>query len=162
MEKKSMKRIILAALLMLSTAGLKAQDCELLVLPFFKNDRAAMEEYARNYPEKFAFRCIYARSAFYESDTIPAGAEVFGIEKVQNVFTGKFLDSNYVVDLNTLSFYAYNFKDLQLGYTSTSQVICFATPASAHPYLVLRSILQMGGMSENLWYEELKRMSENR
>lgn len=157
-----MKKVAMLTVMFIMAIGAKAQDCEVLVLPYFNNDRAAMEEYARNYPEKFAFRCIYARSAFYESDTIPAGAEVIGIEKVRNVFTGKFLDRSYVVDLNTLSFYAYNFKDIQLGYTSTSQVICFTTPASAHPYLVLRSILQMGGMSENLWYEELKRMSDNK
>ena len=38
-----MKKMIFAAALMMVATGLKAQDCDALVLPWFGNDRVAME-----------------------------------------------------------------------------------------------------------------------
>ena len=147
--------MVFLAVMIMTAIGLKAQDCESLVLPYFNNDRAKMESYMQQVPEKFQFRCAYARSAFYESDTIPTGAEVLSINVVQDAFTGSPLSENHVVNLETLSYYAYNFLALQTQYPSADQVICFTTPASAHPYLILRSLHQIGGIVDKIWSEEI-------
>lgn len=121
-------------------AGASAQNCDVIMLPYFGGDADRMAEYPA---EKLDWRCRYARAAFYESDTVPSFAYVYSIADVTNRATGENLTEDYVVDLSTLSYYGYNFNDLQLQYKSPRQVLCFRTPASAHPYLVLRSITDM-------------------
>lgn len=135
-----MKRIVFLAALLMGALGAKAQSCETLVLPFFNWDVNAMNEYPE---EKFEWRCAYARAAFYESDTIPAGAEVYSISEVVSKEDGNNLTQDFQVDLKTLSFYAYNFVSFQQQYPRGNVTICFTTPASEHPYLVLRSIDEM-------------------
>lgn len=126
--------------MLLAFAGAQAQSCEDIMLPYFNYDTARMDDYPA---EKLDWRCRYARNAFYESDTVPQFASVRSITEVTNRFTGVALPANYVVDLTTLSYYAYNFLDLQHQYKSPREVICFSTPSSTHPYLVLRSISEM-------------------
>lgn len=131
---------------MMGAISLKAQSCETIMLPFFNGDVMAMN----NYPdEKFEWCCAYARAAFYVSDEIPAGAEVYQITSVVSKEDGVSLPQDYQVDLTTLSYYAYNFKELQLQYPKGNVTICFATPASEHPYLVLRSLDEMYAIAEN-------------
>lgn len=130
--------------------SLKAQDCDVLLLPYFQNDREALEEYRAVAPEKIEWRCAYARSCFYVSDVVPEGAEVHKISEVRAVFSGEFLPENFEVDLNTLSVYAYNFRSFQNNYPAGNKEICFSTPASSHPYLVLRSVNQVYLLTESL------------
>ena len=140
-----MKKMLLTVSLLLAGIVVQAQDCEALVLPCFNNDRNALA----NYPaEKLLYRCLLAQSAFYESDTIPAGAEVMDISNVVEYATGKKLSSNIVIDLNTFSFYAYNFAEIQVRHNSVTERTCFATPRSKHPYLVLRSANEMRDAAE--------------
>lgn len=127
-----------AALLVM--VGVKAQDCETIMLPFFGGDASRMASYPA---EKLEWRCRFAKAAFYESDTVPAGAEVYAIYAVKEIATGVALPADYVVDLSRLSYYAYNFRELQQNYRRCSKVLCFETPGSAHRYLVLRSIDEM-------------------
>lgn len=138
-----MKKLVIIAALLMAVAGVKAQDCEALVLPYFGNDATRMARYQTEAPYKFEWRCAYAKAAFYESDTVPAGADVFQITEVSNKFTGKTISANYQVDLNVLSYYTYDFINFQLRYPTGDKTLCFATPASVHPYLVLRSITDM-------------------
>lgn len=145
-----MKKMIFAAALMMVATGLKAQDCDALVLPWFGNDRVAMEKYKAEAPYKFEWRCAFAQAAFYEADSIPEGAEVFKISEVKNKFTGAPLNANYRVDLATLSYYAYTFFDFQLRYPTGDQTLCFATPGSEHPYLVLRSTSDMHALANEM------------
>ena len=84
------------------------------------------------------------------SDAIPAGAEVYSITAVAGKADGQHLAENYQVDLTTLSYYAYNFKELQQQYPNVNVTICFTTPASEHPYLVLRSIDEMFKMADSI------------
>lgn len=141
-----MKKIVLIAALMASVIGLKAQNCEQLMLPYFNGDANAMAGYPQ---EKFEWRCAFARAAFYESDTVPAGAEVYPITEVQSYADGTNLTADFVVDLSTLSFYAYTFKEIQLRYSKCNVTIAFSTPASEHRYLILRSINDMFAMAES-------------
>lgn len=137
-----MKKMVMIAALVMAATGIKAQNCDAIMLPYFGNDRAQMEVYMTEAPYKYEWRCAYAQAAFYESDTVPANVEVFRITDVKDL-SGRALNDNFVVDLNTLSYYAYNFKDFQLRYPHGDKVVCFATPRSAHPYLVLRSMEEM-------------------
>ena len=146
--KKNMKKIIVIAALFMTAVGAKAQDCEAIMLPYFKGNVERMEAYRTVAPEKFMCRCVYAHAAFYESDTIPAGAEVMDISKVVEYATGKPIPNDIVIDLNTLSFYAYSFGQIQVRNNSLTERTCFSTPRSKHPYLVLRSALEMHEASE--------------
>ena len=132
---------------MMCALGMKAQSCETIMLPFFNGDEDAMNEYD---VDKLKWRCAFGRAAFYVSDTIPAGAEVYSITQVVSK-DGQSLPEDYRVDLTTLSFYAYNFKELQLQYPKGKVIICFTTPASEHPYLVLRSIDEMFIIADNTY-----------
>ncbi len=126
--------------MMASAIGLKAQDCDAILLPYFNNNREALENMAA---AKLDQICRYARNAFYESDTIPAGAHVMPITDVKDKLNNVPLPANLVVNLETLSYYQYNFGYLQRLYPKPDAVICFTTPSSTHPYLVLRSIDEM-------------------
>lgn len=125
------------AAMLLAMAGAKAQDCEALVLPFFGGNAERMAQYPA---EKLAYRCQYARNAFYVSDTVPAGVQVIEISEVKEKLTGKNLPANIRIDLATFSYYAYDFIDFQTRYPKCDVTLCFHTPGSEHPYLVLRSI----------------------
>lgn len=142
-----MKRIVLLAALMIGAMSMKAQSCETIMLPYFNGDVNAMNAYP---DEKYEWRCAFGRAAFYVSDVIPAGAEVYSITAVTSRADGQSLPDNYQVDLTTLSYYAYNFKDLQLQYPKGNVTICFTTPASEHPYLVLRPMDEMYTMADSI------------
>ncbi len=143
-------KLLLAIFLLAGMTAVKAQDCEAIVLPYFKGDVARMERYKSMAPEKFEYRCAYARAAFYESDTVPAGVEVYPIERVQSHATGEYLPHNYVVDLFVLSYYAYNFYYFQTIHNTVDETVCFTTPGSAHPYLVVRSLDEIDQMVKGI------------
>lgn len=138
-----MKKLVIFAALFMLALGAKAQDCEAIMLPYFNGNVESMEDYRNVAPEKFMTRCVYAQAAFYESDEVPAGMDVFSITEVRNKVTGAALPSDFVVDLYTLSYYAYNFGSFQVRKNSIYDGACFATPGSKHPYLVLRSLSEM-------------------
>lgn len=148
-----MKKIIVIAALFMAAFGAYAQDCEAIMLPYFKGNVERMISYRDNTPDKFMYRCIYAQSAFYESDTIPEGTEVLNISQVKEWLTGNFLPLDIVIDLNTFSFYAYNFGQIQVRHDSVTERTCFATPGSHHPYLVLRSVNEMNELTDRLFKE---------
>ena len=152
-----MKRIVLVATLMMAVSGMKAQDCDAIMLPFFRGTVAAMNNYKYQAPDKFEYRCTYARSAFIESDTIPSNVSVYDISQVQNRHTAEYLPQDFVIDLNTLSYYAYNFQSFQMKYRRGNVTLCFSTPSSTHPYLVLRSIedsFQLASEMEAAYYQD--------
>lgn len=131
-----MKRILLLGLMTVASLWAVAQDCEALLLPFF----GSAERMQACPPDKLQYHCMWAQAALYESDTVPAGAELHSITEVKHKTTGEALPVDFVVDLNTLSYHAYNFYDgFQAQYHRNDRTFCFSTPASSHPYLVLRS-----------------------
>lgn len=130
---------------MLAMASAGAQNCDAIMLPYFGGDADRMAEYPA---EKLDWRCRYARNAFYVSDTVPMFANVYSIADVKDIVTGENLPENFVVDLTTLSYYGYTFQQLQLQYKDTHEELCFRTPGSEHPYLVLRSLYEMYARTE--------------
>lgn len=150
-----MKRIVMFAVMALALGfgGLKAQDCRAMVLPLFNGDEERMNDYPA---EKLEWRCKYARNAFYVSDTVPQGAVVMSITEVRNRQTGEYMTNETSIDLTTISYYAYNFNEMQLQYPKCNVTICYTTPGAAHPYLVLRSI------DETYFRTEFPEMYENK
>ena len=141
-----MKKIILLIAVLTTVVAVKAQDCRALVLPKFNYDTNLVD----NYPnDKLNYYCAYARAAFYESDTVPTGVDIYNIGEVIDNRTGESLGNNYIVDLNTLNYFAYNFKSFHMRYRQTTKTIAFATPRSSHPYLIMRSISDMNSIAYN-------------
>lgn len=133
----NMKRFIPIVAFMLVVMSAGAQNCESIVLPLFGNDTARMALYP---VDKVMYHCFYSQASFYESDAVPAGVDVYSISEVKETYGTNHLPQDYVVDLTTLSYYAYNFLSFQHRYPHGNVTICFSTPSSTHPYLVLRSI----------------------
>lgn len=131
--------------MLMAAAGIKAQDCETIMLPYFGGSHERMADYPA---EKLEWRCNYARNAFYVTDEMPEKALLYSIEEVKDRWTGVALPRDFKVDLNTLSYYGYNFQDIQLKYKDLNTTICFVTPGSAHKYLVLRSLNDMYAITE--------------
>jgi len=136
-KSKDMKRVIILAIMLASFVGVRAQDCFTRVLPRFQNDSTIMAQYPM---DKIMYWCYYSQVSLYESDTIPTGVDVYNISQVHEVYGDAYLPQSYVVDLTTLNYFAYNFLEFQHMYPTGSTTICFATPSSTHPYLVLRSL----------------------
>lgn len=133
-----MKRVVLAVALIVSALGLKAQNCDAIVLPYFRGDVARMEEYKSLAPEKFEYRCMISQSMMDVSDTIPQGALTFNINELTDILTGEKLPADFVVDINTMSYYQYNFRDFLAQLPSHREgMVCFSAPASEHPYLII-------------------------
>lgn len=132
-----MKKVIFIVLVTVMAVGAKAQDCRAIVLPMFRYDTARLDQYPA---DKLEYRCHFSQASFYESDTVPQGVDVYNISEVRETYGTVHLPQNYVVDLSALSYYAYNFVEFQYRYPTTETTICFSTPSSTHPYLVLRSI----------------------
>lgn len=147
-----MKKLIFIGMFVALGVAAMAQNCDSIVLPYFGGDVTKMEQYRSMAPEKFQYRCLYATSAFEEADSVPAGAEVIQISRVQSRLTGESLTNGFVVDLLTLSYYAYNFNEFQAAYPDRNKVLYFSTPASTHPYLVLHSLNTMLSVA-NQWWE---------
>lgn len=151
-----MKRLFLGGLLLFAAIGsLKAQDCEALVLPYFNNNAQQMADYPQ---PKLFYRCTYAQEAFYESDTIPLGAIMYSVTEIKDRFTGTALTLDFVFDKATFSVYQYNFIELQNLYASEHTVLCFATPASQHPYLVFRSPSDLLARTSQIYEDYVKGM----
>lgn len=132
----NMKKILLfAAILFVGAAQLRAQDCAAITLPYFHGDEEAQQAYPK---EKLEWRCAYARNSFYTTDSIPQGVRVHQISEVEDVATGLHLNQNVKIDLNTFSYYAYNFADFQ--YADFYNEIYFETPGCSFGYLVVRTI----------------------
>lgn len=152
-----MKRIILTAALLLGALGLKAQDCDAIMLPYFNNNKSQMENYKNEAREKFDCRCTFAITAFSEEDVLPEGVKVYDISDVKDRFTGAHLPSDFVVDLRTLSYYGYNFSSFHDPDDIMAEVY-FRTPGSAHPYLKLHSSAEMNQVASRQYEEAVKKM----
>ncbi|MBQ9546850.1 MAG: hypothetical protein IJU90_06155 [Bacteroidales bacterium] len=129
--------IFILFLLGMSYAFAQQDNCRNIVLPMFGYDEAKMDEYP---DDKLQLDCAFSRNGFYVSDTIPTNAAVYEISDVVSRATNEHLPSDYVVNLKDLSYYAYNFHDFR--YQNYEVPICFRTPGSAHPYLVLRTYIE--------------------
>lgn len=132
-----MKKICFITLVLFSFNMLNAQNCREIALPYFNNNEALLD----NCPaEKLDWICSYAHNAFYFTNDVPQGAKVFNISELKNVTTNEQFSAS-VVDLNTLNYYAFDFKRFQ--FQDFYHTIYFAIPNEDFHYLAVRSQQEM-------------------
>lgn len=115
------------------SSNLFAQNCEAIVAPYLSINGIDRSEY----PEpKFEWRCKFSRSAFYVCDSVPANATVIPITELTNLLTGNHVQDHFVIDLNTLSYWGYDFVNFhKVDYFNT---IYFDTHNATNRYLAMR------------------------
>ena len=131
-----MKRILLTILLLtVFSVSLCAQNCDEIVLPHVNYDRAKLEQMPK---DKVQWYCNFSRNSFFVTNDVPAGSVVHDIRDVVYKKTGAKIGEGFVVNLESLSYYAYNFSEFQ--YQNYEKTIYFHTPGSTYKYLGLYSI----------------------
>ena len=104
-----MKKIIftvLAVIVLGLTNMSQAQDCRAIVRPMY----ILRQIDSTTYPaEKEAYFCQISQNAFYLTQQVPSGATVYNLSELTNTITGERLSQNFEVDLNTLSYWQYDF-----------------------------------------------------
>lgn len=131
-----MKKVILIGIFaMAMVAGkLQAQDCEYIVGARYGFNKAVLEQMPL---AKLDWYCRFSQNTFFEADAVPEGARVYSITEVQNVRTGAYLTNDFVVNMDSLSIYEYNFRKFHTS--SEGEPIYYSTPHSSKPYLGVRS-----------------------
>ena len=109
-----MKRILLTAvavLLLGAAANAQSQrDCAAIVRDYYLTSGNDPETYPA---DKAEYRCRFSANAFYLTTDLPNGCTVFMFTDLTNLITGEHPAPVETVDLNTFSYYTYNFLDLQ-------------------------------------------------
>lgn len=124
-----------AIILMGWASQAKAQDCDAILQPLY----ALLGTTAETYPEdKAAERCLFSQNSFYLTNDLPHGATIFRLTELTDKLTGQKVADDFTVDLNTFSYYQYNFYDFQRQ--DFNRTIYFQIgPRSRHEYLAVRS-----------------------
>jgi len=131
---KKILAMVMFALLLGVVSQLKAQDCNALVLPHVGYNQTMLDEMPA---VKIAWYCAFSRNSFFFTNEVPEGAAVYNISDVVNDRTKEHLPVNYVVDVNVMSFYAYNFDHFQSLHFN--QKVYFRIGNSDYHYLGLYS-----------------------
>lgn len=131
-----MKKVIFTLIILTGLAGTAmAQDCEAIVGPFL---------YLRgiepsDYPEgKFEYRCTFSRNTFFLTDQVPQGSTIRDISELTDKMTDRNLAENFVVDLNTISLYRYDFERFQKGKDAERTIYFRLKGSNTHRYLGVR------------------------
>lgn len=135
-------RIVLIVMFLAVCGQAMSQDCRAIVMPKYGNNEDAFNRVPEGKVEVF---CNYSQAMFYETDSLPKDAYVYSISELVSRLDGQHIDKGFVVDLNTLSYYEYNFSDFQVKHFYSH--IYFSTPASAHKYLGVRTMEEALKMS---------------
>lgn len=85
----------------------QAQDCSAIVRPM-----CILRGIDTNtYPiEKLDYFCRISQHAFFITKEVPSDAVVHNISELTNTITGEKVPQSFVADLNTISFWGYNFE----------------------------------------------------
>ncbi|MBP5644768.1 MAG: hypothetical protein J6W95_02440 [Bacteroidales bacterium] len=109
-----MKKIVITAVtvLLLGTAA-NAQnnrDCNAILRDYFAVSGHNPETYP---PDKAEYRCQFSANSFYLTDDAPDGYIIFQFAELTNLLTGAHPAPVTTLDLNTFSYYTYNFDHFQ-------------------------------------------------
>ena len=109
-----MKKIVITAVtvLLLGTAA-NAQnnrDCNAILRDYFAVSGHNPETYP---PDKAEYRCQFSANSFYLTDDAPDGYIIFQFTELTNLLTGAHPAPVTTLDLNTFSYYTYNFDHFQ-------------------------------------------------
>ena len=133
-----MKRIFLlaaASILLGIWSNLNAQNCNEIVRPYFLFSGVD----SNAYPEgKREWRCHYSQNAFYLTDQIPSNAHVYDFTELTSLVTKQHPSSDYVVDLEHLSYWEFDFDKFQNQHFEND--IYFRIKNGPKKYLAVRDI----------------------
>lgn len=108
-----MKKIIIAAIAILAiglTNQSKAQDCRSIVGPLIVLRGIDTNTYPA---EKLDNYCQFSQNAFFITNQPPANAIVHDISELTNTVTGERVNQDFIADLNTISYWGYNFYNFR-------------------------------------------------
>lgn len=136
-----MKKVLIFAMTCLAMGfwgHLNAQDCRELLSAYFTANNIDPDDYPM---EKMEWRCRYSHNAFYLTDKIPNDAIIHDITELSHVVTGEHPKKDFVVDLNQLSYYDYDF--LQFQHQNYEHTIYFRLHKGPKRYLAVRKLSEM-------------------
>lgn len=136
----------LVIMMLVHVASASAQDCKAIVLPRLHYDLALYDEMMEYSSEKLDDLCTFSKNTFFEADKVPSDAVVYEITDVTFYKDMTRLPKDFVVDLNTLSYYAYDFMAFQMS--NYGKTLYFRTPGSVHKYLGVRSIEEVNSITK--------------
>lgn len=102
-------------------------------------DRYRMNELGNMPPYKVAYWCSFSKETFFEADEVPEGASVYDLTEVVGYRNNEHFPADYVVNLDSMNYFGYNFDEFQKIQINWDKTIYFRTPASQHPYLGVKS-----------------------
>ena len=139
-----MKRFLLIGLFAAAmfSFDVQAQDCEYIVGGKYNYNENIMSLMT---PAKLDWYCRFSRNNFYVVNEVPQGATVYSISVVKNIKTQENLTTDFVVNLDSLSYYVYDFGKYQGR--NQGETVYFSTPNSEYPYLAVRSYLDAMNMT---------------
>lgn len=110
--------ILTATIFMLGLFNpVKAQDCDAIVGPLLQERGLTKDTYPI---EKIEHFCQVSQNSFYLTDQTPEGAVIYDLSDLTNKFTNRKIPHNFVVDLNTLSLWEYNFLEFQVRHSGVT------------------------------------------
>lgn len=137
-----MKKLLIFAFVIVASAFIgrvNAQNCEEIVLPHINYNREVLDIMPA---EKLDWYCRYSQSAFFMTDKVPTGAVVYDLTELVCKRDNAHVAADFMVDMNTFSYYAYNFYDFQIR-TKNDQIYFRLNRGDRHKYLGVRTLLQM-------------------
>jgi len=135
-----MKKIVLTAIAVLllgTVANAQNQgqrDCNAVLRDYYATSGHTPETYP---PDKAADRCLFSENAFYLTDDVPDGFYIFQFTELTNKVTREHPAPVETVDLNTFSYYTYNFLDFQAR--DYHRTIYFDLDGRGRHFLAVRS-----------------------
>lgn len=123
--KRLMKIGAMALMVMAMSSTLKAQDCEYIVS--FKYGKS-MNKVS---PAKIDYWCRVNSNTLFVTNDVPTGATVFSISELREYRTGMHLPTDFVVNLDSLSLFRYDFSNFQ----DLNKTVYFLTEGSEYRYL---------------------------
>ena len=137
-----MKKILFAAIaivMLTLQTRVMGQDCDAIVAPFLQQRGFSADTYPA---DKFEYRCHFSQNTFYFCDQVPSNAQVFDLNELTDLTSDQKVESNMLIDLNTLSYYRYNWSTFQardnmhhiyfrLGFRNGHRYLALRTPGEA-------------------------------
>lgn len=109
-----MKKIVLtavAALLLVTAANAQNnRDCNAILRDYFATTGNNPETYPA---DKAEYRCLFSANSFYLTDDAPDGYFIFQFTELTSLVDGTHPAPVTTLDLNTFSYYTYNFDYFQ-------------------------------------------------
>ena len=137
-KSNTMKKIIFTVIVLFAMGWAnmsQAQDCRAIVRPFYIQTGTD----STTYPiEKEEHLCLLSQNALFLTQQVPSGATVYDLSELTNIITDEKLAQNAEIDLNTFSYWGYDFYRFRPQGKGTTVYFRIGS-RSDHRYLGVRS-----------------------